>query len=202
MWCFMDHDGVFSPSSAMFCRAITFRVFFLCSEYIETTRIKSPSVVFLLFFKAALFSSAKQCLSMQGCFILRTYICSIVVALTYYMSISINRKGGGVSFWKTKNIKTEEQKSVYPRLSSIADSVPHACAKIFWLPWITQIFSLTIKCHMWFAVCITKNAMWRFFLRSDLRVWKFFLCIWLKEIKVVFKCGHPGRTDVATTGGH
>ena len=160
--------------------------------------------MFLLFFKAALFSSAKQCLSMQGCFILRTYICCIVVALTYYMSISINRKGGGVSFWKTKNIKTEEQKSVYPRLSSIADSVPHACAKIFWLPWITQIFSLTIKCHMWFAVevCITNKCNVTLFFEKWFTCVKVFLCIWLKEIKVVFKCGHPGRRDVATTGGH
>ena len=144
-------------------------------------------MVFLLFFKAALFSSAKQCLSMQGCFILRTYICCKVVALTYYMSISINRKGGGVSFWKTKNIKTEEQKSVYPRLSSIADSVSHACAKIFWLPWITQIFSLTIKCHMWFAVeevCITNKCNVTLFLKSDLRVWKFFCASGSKKSKL------------------
>ena len=131
MWCFMDHDGVFSPSSAMFCRAITFRVFFLCSEYIETHVSKVRLWCFYSFLKQRSFHLQSSASLFQGCFILRTYVCCIVVALTYYMSISINRKGGGVSFWKTKNIKTEEQKSVYPRLSSIADSVPHACAKIF-----------------------------------------------------------------------
>ena len=64
MWCFMDHDGVFSPSSAMFCRAITFRVFFLCSEYLETRVSKVRLWCFYSFLKQRSFhlqSSASLC---------------------------------------------------------------------------------------------------------------------------------------------